>query len=163
MDNAYLINTETMQWPIYEGDFRAMYPDTCFPNPLANPPQPYSWVEYTPRPSYDWMTQGVREVTPVYADNTWLQQWEVYGLTPEEIAANEEQEKANNKTKAESLLQATDWTATVDINNPQYSNPYLVNQADFLAYRSNVRMIAVNPPVVVDVWPVKPDEQWSTT
>jgi hypothetical protein len=69
---------------------------------------------------------------------------------------------AQNKAQAESLLQATDWTATVDINNPQYSNPYLGNQSAFLAYRSDVRKIAVNPPVTVDVWPTKPDEVWVT-
>lgn len=74
--------------------------------------------------------------------------------TPEEI-------QAQNKQQAESLLQQTDWTATVDISNPEYSDPYLVNQAEFLLYRSAVRKIAVNPPVTVDVWPVKPEEVWS--
>lgn len=69
---------------------------------------------------------------------------------------------AQNKTKAQQLLSETDWTATVDINNPQYSNPYLANQPEFLAYRSLVRAIAVNPPAIVDPWPVKPDEIWKT-
>lgn len=78
------------------------------------------------------------------------------GPTPEQI-------QAQNKAQAESLLQATDWTATIDINDPQYSNPYLENQDAFLSYRSQVRAIAVNPPTtpVVD-WPVKPDEVWSS-
>lgn len=74
-------------------------------------------------------------------------------LTPEEI-------KYSNKALAESLLQQTDWTATVDVSNPEYSNPYLGNQSEFLSYRSDVRKIAVNPPVTVDAWPVKPDEVW---
>ena len=75
--------------------------------------------------------------------------------TPEEI-------QAQNKATASSLLQQTDWTATVDISNPQYSNPYLMNQDDFLAYRSAVRAIAVNPPTtLVTVWPTLPAEQWS--
>ena len=67
-----------------------------------------------------------------------------------------------NKQTAESLLQATDWTATIDIADPQYSNPYLTNQADFLAYRSTVRAVAVNPPNTEWTPPVKPDEQWSS-
>lgn len=67
---------------------------------------------------------------------------------------------AQNKQQAESLLKDTDWTATVDISNPEYSNPYLGNQPEFLAYRSAVRKIAVNPPVTVTEWPVKPDEVW---
>lgn len=69
---------------------------------------------------------------------------------------------AQNKATASQLLTATDWTATVDINNPQYSNPYLGNQDAFLAYRSQVRQIAVNPPVEPAVFPALPEEVWVT-
>lgn len=65
-----------------------------------------------------------------------------------------------NKTTASQLLADTDWTATVDINNPQYSNPYLGNQDAFLAYRSQVRQIAVNPPTTPAVFPELPQEVW---
>ena len=75
--------------------------------------------------------------------------------TPEEI-------QAQNKTTATQLLQETDWTATVDISNPQYSDPYLTNQDAFLAYRSQVRAIAVNPPTTPATFPDKPDEVWSS-
>lgn len=75
--------------------------------------------------------------------------------TPEEI-------QAQNKTQAESLLQATDWTCTVDINNPQYSNPYLGNQGAFLAYRSQVRQIVINPPTTPAVFPEIPKQEWIT-
>jgi len=68
---------------------------------------------------------------------------------------------AQNKTTATSLLSATDWTCTVDITNPQYSNPYLTNQSDFLAYRSTVRAIAVNPPNTPATFPDKPQEVWN--
>jgi hypothetical protein len=74
--------------------------------------------------------------------------------TPEEI-------KESNKSTAIAKLQETDWAATVDIADPQYSNPYLANQGEFLAYRSEVRAIAVNPPTtVVDPWPVEPTAVW---
>ena len=66
-----------------------------------------------------------------------------------------------NKQTAMALLQDTDWTATVDIADPQYSNPYLVNQAEFLAYRSAVRAVAVNPPDTEWTPPEMPTEQWS--
>lgn len=69
---------------------------------------------------------------------------------------------AANKAKAQQLLADTDWAATVDINNPQYSNPYLANQDAFLSYRSAVRAIAVNPPTVVDPWPVQPTPVWQS-
>lgn len=75
--------------------------------------------------------------------------------TPEDI-------QSDNKQAAMSLLQQTDWTCTVDITNPQYSNPYLMNQEEFLTYRSQVRAIAVNPPTTPAVFPAKPNEVWSS-
>lgn len=67
-----------------------------------------------------------------------------------------------NKQKAITFLQATDWAATVDISNPQYSNPYLANQDAFLVYRSQVRQYAVNPVAGDIQWPTKPTEVWVT-
>jgi hypothetical protein len=69
---------------------------------------------------------------------------------------------AQNKQQAQALLQATDWTCTVDINNPQYSNPYLANQDEFLTYRSQVRQVAVNPPIDPVTFPPQPDEVWAS-
>jgi hypothetical protein len=74
--------------------------------------------------------------------------------TPEEI-------QAQNKSTATSLLQQTDWTSIPDVANPEYSDPYLMNQNEFLAYRSTVRNIAVNPPTTPAVFPTQPQEIWS--
>jgi hypothetical protein len=68
---------------------------------------------------------------------------------------------SQNKEIATSLLQQTDWTCTVDIADPQYSNPYLTNQSTFLAFRSQVRAIAVNPPTTLAVFPEQPQAVWS--
>lgn len=74
--------------------------------------------------------------------------------TPEEI-------QAQNKSIAVAYLSETDWAATVDITNPQYSNPYLDNQDEFLAYRSDMRVIAVDPPTtVIPKWPSPPVAVW---
>lgn len=117
-------------------------------------------VTETPQPQHNSITENVVELNPKLIDSTWVQQWVVTPATPEEIIQRENYAKQLNKDQAESLLQATDWTCTVDINNPQYSNPYLGNQDAFLAYRSQVRQIAVNPPVTVASWPVPPQEVW---
>jgi hypothetical protein len=69
--------------------------------------------------------------------------------------------KAQNKQQAEELLRETDWTATIDIANSEYSNPYLTNQAEFLTYRNQVRAIAINPPTTPADFPNKPQELWS--
>lgn len=65
------------------------------------------------------------------------------------------------KQQASLLLSQTDWTTIPDVANPAMSNPYLLNQAEFAAYRSAVRMLAVYP-VADPVWPVIPAEQWSS-
>lgn len=67
-----------------------------------------------------------------------------------------------NKDTAKQLLADTDWSATVDITNPHYSNPYLTNQSEFLAYRSTVRGVAVNPPDTEYVFPLPPVAQWAS-
>jgi hypothetical protein len=65
-----------------------------------------------------------------------------------------------NKTTAINLLQATDWTTIADVGNPQMSNPYLANQAEFMKYRSAVRNFAVYPTEGTIDWPVAPTEDW---
>lgn len=77
-----------------------------------------------------------------------------------DTAAVEEQAlKLDCKQQASDLLYATDWTTIPDVANPA-NTPYLMNQADFIAYRNQVRQLAVNP-VVNPVFPTKPTEQWS--
>jgi hypothetical protein len=66
-----------------------------------------------------------------------------------------------NKQNAVNKLQQTDWTTIADVADPALSNPYLTNQAEFIAWRSQIRAIAVNPTAGNLDWPVKPQEQWS--
>ena len=66
------------------------------------------------------------------------------------------------KNQASGLLYKTDWTTIPDVANPAVSNPYLMNQAEFIAYRSQVRALAVNP-VVNPTFPPVPTAQWGTT
>ena len=65
-----------------------------------------------------------------------------------------------NKATATSLLQATDWATIADVGNPQMSNPYLANQADFINYRNQVRQYAVYPEAGNITWPTLPVENW---
>lgn len=67
-----------------------------------------------------------------------------------------------NKIKASNLLSETDWTTISDVADPVLSNPYLMNQADFFAYRSTLRRIAVYPTAGNITFPIKPQEQWSS-
>ena len=72
-----------------------------------------------------------------------------------------QQIQAQNKATASQLLTESDWTTQSSVADPAVSNPHLTNQADFLAYRSQVRAIAVNPPTTPATFPIKPTETWS--
>lgn len=146
------INTETLQYLMTERDIKALSPNTSFPNPFVVR-EPYAPVLNSPQPSFNPMTEFCREVAPVEDGNNWMQAWEVVELDPEQIEYNENQAKQRNKQQAEKLLQDSDWTQIPDVD--------LVNKADFTAYRAEVRAIALNPPVTVSEWPVKPDEVWA--
>jgi hypothetical protein len=67
-----------------------------------------------------------------------------------------------NKLTATQLLQATDWTTIADVGNPAMSNPYLANQAEFIAYRNSVRQYAVYPVAGNIDWATIPTEDWQT-
>jgi preprotein translocase subunit SecD len=96
--------------------------------------------------------------------------WNVPSVAPvtnEQILAEQARLEAqvplnDCKAQAVALLQATDWTTIPDVANPSASNPYLMNQGAFIAWRSQVRALAVNP-VANPVFPAQPTEEWSQT
>jgi len=96
----------------------------------------------------------------VEVDGQWFTSFIVEDMNTEQIAAKNEELAQQNKTKAVDILNATDWTSIADVADPEKSNPYLMNQAEFIAYRSTVRNIAVNPTFDA-VFPVMPNEVWS--
>lgn len=76
------------------------------------------------------------------------------------VAVQQEADKLACKAQAKQILYETDWTTIPDVANPE-NTPYLMNQAEFIAYRNIVRGYAVNP-VVDPVFPDAPTEQWSS-
>jgi len=72
-----------------------------------------------------------------------------------------QQIQAQNSAQAQRLLSATDWTSIPSVADPAQSNPYLTNQAAFIAWRSQVRNLGVNPPTTPAVFPPQPTPTWS--
>lgn len=62
------------------------------------------------------------------------------------------------KVQAKKLLIETDWTEVPSVSDPA-NTPHLVNQADFIAYRIALRLLAVNP-VVNPSFPPVPVAKW---
>ena len=65
-----------------------------------------------------------------------------------------------NKAQAVRHLAATDWVNQPDVYDPA-NTPHLTNRDAFLAYRSQVRVIAVNPVEGNLDWPTEPSALWS--
>jgi hypothetical protein len=118
----------------------------------------YSLILITNYPNSQWILSG-----DTYDGLNWLSstpkptQEELDALWP---STEDDVAKENCKSQATTILTNTDWTSIGDVGDPAKSNPYLVNQAEFIAYRSTIRNYAVNP-VVDPVWPTPPTEQWS--
>lgn len=157
---ANYINTQTGEYPVTQQQIMQAYPDTSFPTPFV-PPAEYQVVLQSPQPSYDPITQGVREIAPTLTDGQYYQTFEVYDLTPEQIQYNKDQIAQQNKQLGKQILSNTDWTAIPSVADPAQSNPYLTNQNEFFVYRSAVRDIVLNPTWNA-VFPTEPVEVWSS-
>ena len=84
------LNTITQAYPVQEQDIRAAFPNISFPHPFV-PPEEYVTVFASPLPTYDKVTQFVRETAPLLTDKGHYEQhWEVVDLDAETIAANQE-------------------------------------------------------------------------
>lgn len=68
--------------------------------------------------------------------------------------------KEQNQVIALKLLSETDFVEIPSVVSAE-SNPRLLNKADFVDYRNQVRIFAVYPVDGDVIWPVKPTEQWS--
>lgn len=161
---------------VSENEFRAMHLDVSFPavidaatlsafdaDPVMEGPQAvvtdiyhYSQAAGVEKVGDVWMTKYI--AGPVFSDSV------VDGVTT--TAADQEaaykdridsERKAANKSTASALLTATDYLTTPDASSA------ISNMAEILAYRAAVREIAINPPVSVDTWPVRPVTVWTIT
>lgn len=145
-----IVNGQTVE---QVGDYQVLFPNTSFPSTgiddaflAANNAKKVNVFK-----SYDANTQKLVSVAP-YVEGEWVYTVDVAALTPEDIAAKQASQAAQNKSKAEQLLAQTDWTQVSDVP--------LLNKSDFTAYRSTVRAIALNPTYDA-VFPVQPAEQWT--
>lgn len=173
------INTKTNQYPVSEQDIRNEFPNTSFPTPFQAP-EGYAPVLNSPTPEVpNPVLQFAREITPTQDSlGNWMTTYEVVDMysdytdsegvvhTKEEqeiaaVARDEDNKKTRNKDLAERLLKETDWTEGLSVRDVT-KTPHLLNGDEIDDYRVSLRSIAVNPPVTVEEWPVRPNNQWSS-
>lgn len=153
-----IVNGQTVE---QVGDYQSLFPNTSFPpsGPDAEWMAENSCLPVSVWVPYDTATQYLESVAP-YRDGDTVYTVKATELTPEMIEQQHQSLAAQNKTTAANLLSQTDWTAIPDVADPLKSDPYLVNQNEFVAWRSQIRAIAVTPTWDV-VFPQQPAEQWS--
>ena len=118
-------------------------------DPVLNGPYPTAGT-------YQYVISG----PAVLIDGQWFTSFIVEDMDAEQIAAKNEELAQQNKATGKQLLSDTDWTAIPSVADPLQSNPYLMNQNEFFAYRSAVRDIVLNPTFDA-VFPEEPVEIWS--
>lgn len=142
-------------------DYRDLFPNTSFA--VTGPDAAFladnGCMTVTVFKAYDADTDKLVTVSPYIEGNT-VYTVAVEPLTEEELVAKDASKKAKVKLQAENLLQDSDWSQYADVTNP-LNTPHLVNSEEWTVYRSALRALAINPPVTVETWPTKPEEQWS--
>lgn len=143
------------------GDINDLFPNTSFP---PSGPDAAWYTENSCLPvnlyiPYDPATQYLESVPP-YINGEYVYVSQVAQMSPEMIAQYQAGVAAQIGAQASALLSATDWTTIPSVADPAQSNPYLTNQNEFIAWRSQVRAIAVSP-TYTSVIPPQPKDTWS--
>ena len=116
---ANYIRTTDNTYPHTESSIRAANPQTSFPALFRA--DGYEVVFPAPAPTYDPITQSVREIAPAQTVlGTWEQRWEIVALDAETVAANQAAE-ATRIAKIETDRIASLWQAAHDYEYAQVS------------------------------------------
>lgn len=71
------INTETNEYPLSESEIRSLHKNISFSTPFL-PPDQYSLVFPSPKPTYNDITEYVIEIAPEFTNkNFWEQRWQI--------------------------------------------------------------------------------------
>jgi hypothetical protein len=89
----HFINTQTMEYPVYEGQLKY---EAAIDQALTYPdypiPENFALVTIAELPTFDIATQIVDTASPELIDGLWVRGWTVRDLTQEEITAIQEQQ-----------------------------------------------------------------------
>lgn len=145
---VYYLNTETNEYPVYEGDLRLRFPNASLPKPLTSPPAPYVGVHEVEQPEPDLQTERVVEISPSQVDGVWKRQWKIEPLTDAEQQARKEYIASAIRNERNLYLSASDWTQVADAP---------VDKAAWATYRQALRDVTAQAGFPNEVtWPTKP-------
>ena len=146
-------NNEATTYPYSLGQLRRDNPNVSFPKSIPDEmlsSYGVKRVSIASEPSFDVRTQTISEKSlPSLMDEQWVLGWTVSDKTAEDIDQYDQSLANSNRSKRNSLLQQTDWTALSDVTM----------STEMTTYRQALRDITnhANWPNLQDAdWPVKP-------
>ena len=141
------INTETLEYPIFEAKIKKEFYNTSFENNFQ-PPYPYSEVLESPIPQTVGY-QTMEEVEPKFLNGVWYRDYVVKDLSAEIIAAANLRKGSLVRDQRNRLLNQSDWTQVADAP---------VDKQAWAVYRQALRDITNQPGFPTEVtWPTKPE------
>jgi hypothetical protein len=162
------INTISLDYPVTESQIKSLNPNVSFTRPFV-PPTDYALVKSTPQPSYDFVTERLKEVTPVFVDNEWRQAWEVVSKyteytddegvlhtvedqITEALNASLLQKAQTLRQQRDRLLQQSDWVVIRSYEQAEQV------PLEWLEYRQALRDIPQQTEFPSEIsWPTMPD------
>lgn len=144
------INTETLEYPLYEGDIRLRFSDISFPSIGFEPPPPYARVEEVDAPTNLTRTQRLKLGVPKLTKDVWYQTWEIVEISKEENDAEIENAIYTKREYRNGLLAKSDWTQLAD--SPLTAEKKL----EWAAYRQSLRDFDYRTDPFNLTWPVEP-------
>lgn len=173
------INTNTLE-SVSAQQIMRLHPNVSFPNTSWDNDilAPFGYAVLTEPDTHPIPEkyQKLVEDTPINDNGRWTKQYKVASVfeqytddSGKVVTVQEQEQKAEadeqenkkqlNKQKASAELVATEW-----VENPSVSDStkpvYLSNFNEIMDYRMALRLIAIDPPAEVEMWPMKPNNIW---
>jgi len=151
MNYAQILNNTVIQYPLYEGDIKLKFPNVSWVVGEFFPPEGYEAVQRTPMPSYDKITQNIREDAPEFVEGVWRQRWLVAPATEQDIAARTDAQARSIRSRRGEMLRECDWTQLADLSLES------AQHSQWVHYRQALRDITKQNGFPWNVtWPVSP-------
>lgn len=147
-------NGNAYGYPVLSDNFRMLFPNVSFPNPLT--PESvdgfgFGCYEYASPPECP-STHKAVEVAPKKADDgIYYQSYEIVALTESELAARTEAQWVYIRNERNHKLFLCDWTQAAD---SQLSDE---KKAEWASYRQALRDITTQTDPFNITWPTKPE------
>lgn len=92
------INEDTLEFPVYEDQIKALYPNVSFAT-VFEPIEPFARVYLGTKPMYDRIKEELRLSPPEKIDGVWIQNYEVVPLDEAQVQENLMREREAAKAK----------------------------------------------------------------